>query len=315
MIGVLNCFLWLVTAFAGYQTDTHPADVIPTDSLLATHVGGLENTRSEAGIVSVTGQPFNSAIRVVVGADAAESNATQFTIRNISPVRKADVLLASFSIRGASKDGKSPAQAMLLFERTVSPWTKSVSQGATSSKNPTAWKRINVPFISAEDYSSGEVMTSRRFAFGRQIVEIGGLTVINYGNTRSLASLQSMVVEQNKLGSVHVTVRRDELQQTIRGFGGNFCQARYGSKETLDLVGRYNLEHLAVAHARSGILLINQVGIGKVTLSGLPPTSSIMITTRNSDRKAVQTSGSTDTSGHVTIEMPARSVVTVQTTK
>ncbi len=255
MIGVLSCFLSLLSTFGVYQSDAK--DVISPDALLTTRVGGLENTHSVANIVPVTGQTFQSALHVVIGADAAETNATQLTLQNTAPVRKGDVLLASFSLRGVSSNGKVPAQAMFLFERTVSPWTKSVSQGASASKNAAVWKRITLPFTSAEDYAPGEVMASLRFAFGMQTVEVGGLTVVNYGKARTIESLQALAIEQNRLGSVHVAIQREEFHQTIQGFGGDFCQPRYGSKEPMDLVGRYTLEHLTVAHARIGIPLNN----------------------------------------------------------
>ena len=43
----------------------------------------------------------------------------------------------------------------------------------------------------------------------------------------------------------------------MQGLGGNFCQPRYGATEPMDAVGRYNLTHLHVAHARIGIPLNN----------------------------------------------------------
>jgi O-glycosyl hydrolase len=39
------------------------------------------------------------------------------------------------------------------------------------------------------------------------------------------------------------------------GFGGDFCQPRYGQTDAIDRVGAYNLAHLSVAQARVGIPL------------------------------------------------------------
>lgn len=52
-----------------------------------------------------------------------------------------------------------------------------------------------------------------------------------------------------------VTVDPADRRQTMVGFGGDFCKARFGSTETNDAVGRYVLDHLQVAHARIGIPL------------------------------------------------------------
>jgi O-glycosyl hydrolase len=255
---VLLCLLPVVSLLLmGAQGNAHAdgAVIVTSEALLTTPVGGLENTRSTSRTTSVTGQPFSSSLQVTVGAGAPETNATQLTLRTTGPVKKGDVLLASFSLRGASADGKSPAQVMFLFERTVSPWTKSISQGAASAKRPDAWKRILLPFAAAEDYAPGEAMASLRFAFGPQTVEVGGLSVVDFGTTKSLAMLQAVATEQNPLGSLQAAVHWADLRQTLVGFGGNFCQPRYGSTEPMDLVGRYNLEHLAAAHARIGIPL------------------------------------------------------------
>lgn len=260
MYGILVFAMLLAAATPGVQADT-PTDggtaILKSDALLTTPVGGLENTRSAVRVQPVTGQPFSSALRVTIGGSSQESNATQLTMRNSEPIKKGDVLLATFSVRGASADGKSPAQIMFLFERTVDPWTKSVSLGVTAAKQAEVWKHVVVPFACAEDYAPGEVMTSIRFAFGPQTVEIGGLSVVNFGKAKTLASLQEAAIEQSPLGSVSAVVRQQVLRQKIVGFGGNFCQPRYGSSEPMDLVGKYNLDHLAVAHARIGIPLNN----------------------------------------------------------
>lgn len=229
--------------------------MLARDALLTGTVGGLERTKATASVVPATGEPFAKALRVTVGTTSAETNATQLTLPIAAPVEKGDALLASFFVRGASADGKNPAQMELLFERAVDPWTKSTEQGVVTPKNSHAWRRILVPFTAAETYPPGGAMVSLRFAFGPQTVEVGGLSVVNYGKTKTAEELVALAAQGNPLGTARVTVRLADTKQTLMGFGGNFCQPRYGSTEALDAVGRYNLEHLPVAHARVGIPL------------------------------------------------------------
>jgi hypothetical protein len=238
---------------AAGQGDGRP--VIAADALLTTPVGGLEQTQSNAKVVKVSGQRFSSALRVTVGAASAESNATQLTIHNAAPVKKGDALLAVLSVRGSSSGGTAPAQAMLLFERATDPWTKSVTQGIATPKRAETWKRVLIPFTAAEDYAPGEAMVSLRFAFGSQTVEVGGLSVVDYGTTKTAEALQALAADQNPLGAVTASIHLNETRQTMLGLGGNFCQPRYGATEVMDAVGRYTLANLRVAHARIGIPL------------------------------------------------------------
>ncbi len=231
--------------------------VVPPNALLTTPVGGLERTQATASIVPVSGQGFASALRVKIAASAPDSNVTQLTIRSAAAVKKGDAMLASLFVRGSSADGKMPGQTMLLFERATSPWTKSVSQGIGTPKRRESWKRVLIPFTAAEDYAPGEAMLSLRFAFGAQTIEVGGLSLVDYGSTKSVAALQELAATENALGKVSAALHLSETRQTMLGLGGNFCQPRYGATEPMDAVGRYTLENLRVAHARIGIPLNN----------------------------------------------------------
>jgi O-glycosyl hydrolase len=242
---------------AAQSADVPPGGtpVLAADALLTTPLAGLERTKATAQVVPVTGQTFSRALRVTIGTDAPETNATQLTMTNAAPVEKGDVLLASFYVRGSSASGKSPAQAEFLFEKTTNPWTKSATQGVIARREPSQWRRILVPFASSESYKPGEAMASLRFAFGPQTVEVGGLSVVNYGKTKTPDELIALSAQQNPLGSATVTLRLADTRQTMRGFGGNFVGPRYNSSVPLDAVGRYNLDHLRVVHARVGIPL------------------------------------------------------------
>ncbi len=242
---------------ASAQSELPPGGtaVLAPDALLTTRVGGLGRTQATAQIVAVTGQPFDRALRVTIGANAPETNVTQLTISNAAPVEKGDVLLASFYVRGAAATGNSPAQVAFLFEKATNPWTKSATLEVAALPNRNSWKRVMLPFTVRESYAPGEAMASLRFAFGPQTVEVGGLNVVNYARTRTWDELIALTAETNRLGAVNVAVRLGDTRQTMRGFGGNFAQPRYGRSEAMDAVGHYNLQNLRVVHARVGIPL------------------------------------------------------------
>ncbi|MCS6775678.1 MAG: glycosyl hydrolase [Chloroherpetonaceae bacterium] len=229
--------------------------VLPPNALRSTAVYGLERTNAQAETVPVNHRAFRNALRVTIRKRSEESNATQLTIDTIAPVEKGDVLLASLYLRGRSLDGKSPARITLLFERNRDPWTKSVMQDLYAPKDPDAWRRVWVPFTAVETYRPGEAMVSLRFAFDPQIVEVGPLAVWNYGKGRTMEELRAFCARQDPLGMARVTVQTTRTRQTLEGFGGNFCQPRYGATEPMDAVGEYNLKHLQVVCARIGLPL------------------------------------------------------------
>lgn len=197
---------------------------------------------------------YGDSLKMSVKRPTAETNAAQLTVVNKVAVKKGDVLLIRLAIRGFSASGNR-AQAEILFERSTSPWTKSITHPVFSAANEKEWKEVAVACESAEDYAPGQVMTSVRVAFGVQIVELAGLSVQNYGKSVKVDDLQAKLVSENKLGAVKVTFNFAQTKQTMMGLGGNFCQPRYGRTESLDPVGKRALEELKPVHARVGIPL------------------------------------------------------------
>lgn len=222
--------------------------VLPADALLTTPVQGLQSTNATANLIDASGNGFSTALQVIVRKDSAETNATQLTIPISAPMKAGDTLLATFWLR-AERD---TAHIRLLFEMTTSPWTKSVIFDARAGK---AWRRFQVPFAAADSYSAGQAMVSFRFAFGPQSVELGGIDVTDFGTSQSLDSLANSLLARSTLGTVSVNFDTKHPHQKMVGLGGDFCQARYGSTEAMDVVGNYVLSHLPVDHARVGLPL------------------------------------------------------------
>ena len=229
--------------------------VLAPEPHLATPVGGLERTSATAEVISVRGTAFARALRVRIGKAASDTNATQLTIRTAKPVGRGDAMLAIAFVRGSSAKPGAPARVMVLFERSEDPWTKSLSEVVSTHADASVWRKVVLPFIAAESYAPGEAMLSVRLAFGPQTVDIGGLQVFSYGQRYRFEDLVQAAADASPLGLVSVTVDRKRALQTFRGFGGNFCQPRYGSSEPMDAVGRYILAHLGVRHARVGLPL------------------------------------------------------------
>ncbi len=236
-----------VLALFALQTLSGGTTILATDVHLNTPVAGLERTNSTASVVDVVGQSFSKALRIRVKDASNETNITQLTLPNVTTVEQGDTLLASVWLKG-------PGQAEFLFEKSTDPWTKSVTRGLSVGAE---WRRFLVPFRSAQLYKPGEAMASLRVAFGPQTLDIGKVDVVSFGKTKTLDQLVEYAISQSPLGDVDVVFNFADTKQTMVGFGGNFCQPRYGSTEAMDAVGEYALKHLNVVHARIGLPLNN----------------------------------------------------------
>src|SRR5579862_9275610 len=225
--------------------------VLAPDALLKTPVGGLDQTDATATYIDVSGQPFNKALRVKIQKTSDLTNATQLTIPISTPVKQGDTMLATLWVRGQNATGGA-GRVEFLFEKTTDPWTKSVTQDVSAERS---WHRYLVPFSAAQSYVPGEAMASFRFAFGPQLVELGGIDVSDFGTSLTLESMIEKVLADSPIGTVPINFDRANPRQTMLGFGGDFCQARYGSTESIDVVGNYVLDHLHVVHARVGLPL------------------------------------------------------------
>ena len=206
-------------------------------------------------VIDVTGQSFARALRVRVPQTSGDTNRVQVTINTLAPVKKGDVLLATFAARGAATGGN--AQLMLMFERNSAPYTKSVTQGV-SLPAANAWRRVAIPFVAQEDYAAGAAMTSFRLAFGEQTIELADAQVRNFGGAVTLQKMREIAADMMPLGAFDVTVRATQTRQTMRGLGGNYTggyRAGWGTPD--DAVARYTRANLNPVHARLGLSLID----------------------------------------------------------
>lgn len=230
-----------------------PMDAARPDQISGTAGADVSNTIGKAELVRGAAAPRGPVLRVAVRQRTTETNAVQLTIQNAVPVGAGDVMLAEFFVRGQSSDRRSPARGEFLFEQSTSPWTKSHSQAFEALPDPARWRRVVIPFNSIADYAPGAAMVSLRFALQLQSIEIAGLRILNYRQTQSIESLTAWALRSRPLGNPVVAVDWSRTRQVMTGFGGNFCQPRYGETRPMDPVGQFLLNRLQVVNARIGL--------------------------------------------------------------
>jgi len=148
-------------------------------------------TRIDGGAVvtnvSVTGMPFTRALHVKTGAVAPTANPWDIRPRCFSTqaAKQNDVVAVTFWMRTTSAAGDIGLTSFVL-ERNDSPYTKSVAYTAGSKGD---WKKFEVPFTMAETYAANAYNFSLWVTYPNQEIEIGGLSILDYGPGVSFSSL------------------------------------------------------------------------------------------------------------------------------
>lgn len=198
--------------------NAEPTLIHEPDALISVQVGGLERTNSQAQVLPSDHPAFSRKLRVTIGAESTDTNATQLNIVTNRPVAKGDVLAAELWLRGERRSSElGMPMVELLFERSSAPWTKSATVPMAA---PPTWRRASAVFRSAETYRPGEAMISIRMAFGPQTFELGGLRVVNHGPNVDFDTLAARAVAESPIGTVDVRVDRSRTHQTMMGLGG-----------------------------------------------------------------------------------------------
>ncbi len=136
---------------------------------------------ASASVVSVSDMTFTEANRVVTHTRPLNNFDVRVHTSALAPATVGDTLLLTFWARNADPD-RPFAEVRLVYERAAEPFTKSLSTGALALSG-TEWHRFDLPFRAAETYNGVTLRAQLYFALGfdPQTVEIGGVTLINYG--------------------------------------------------------------------------------------------------------------------------------------
>lgn len=157
----------LAAGVATAQTPVLPADALSGFRLLCS--GG------SASRVPVEGQNFPEAWRIVTPAGIEREWDCRIRHTLAVAVRRDDWLVAVFWVRGI--EGDEP-MVKLSMERAAPDYRKSV---AAATYAMPAWRRIQVPFRVVEDYQPGGAAIDFWVGYEPQVVEIGGIAILNYG--------------------------------------------------------------------------------------------------------------------------------------
>jgi Glycoside hydrolase family 44 len=137
--------------------------------------------------VSVTGQPFTTAVRVEIKQASNNEWAVQMQAPTVAAVQEGDVLLATLYMRADKPlDEQAIAQTQFVFELAQAPYDKSATYDVAAASE---WRKVHIPFVAKRKYGPGEAHVILRLGYDPEIFEVAGLTVQNYGKHVTLAGL------------------------------------------------------------------------------------------------------------------------------
>jgi len=150
--------------------------------------GGARRDVTEITPVKAVGQSFKAALQIEIKERTDRAYDIQLGGRIKGQVDKGDVLLLAFYTRCPESSDESAVGRFTISgqtknkSRSVSLFTKTISTGKK-------WKQVLIPFPAPVDNKSGYSITFRFGGTKPQILQFGGLKVVNYYQKKELEQL------------------------------------------------------------------------------------------------------------------------------
>jgi GH35 family endo-1,4-beta-xylanase len=140
-------------------------------------------------VVPVTGQNFDKVFRIKINKQPTndQSWAVELKTRAVDAIKTGDVCAMEFYVRCPESDFESGDGRLTCFvQEGKAPYSKPLASKINVGRE---WLRVQQPFIGTINFAPGEAHVGFHLAFARQILEIGGIRLINYKDTKKLADL------------------------------------------------------------------------------------------------------------------------------
>ena len=158
--------------------------VLPADSTSAFRLNAAAGD-AKMEIIKGEGQTFTQALRVQSVKRPDHVWNLQISARSVVDVKKGDVLLGTFWLR-CVEPATGQAQTVFVFELGKDPYSKSVECPLSVGGQ---WRQFHIPFTAHMDLPAGQAHVNFQVGFDPQKIEIGGISVVNYGTKVKLKDL------------------------------------------------------------------------------------------------------------------------------
>ena len=180
----------MVLAVGAEEQDAKFAALPKGISLLASSALEKIRTQGEFGrmeSVAVDGTNFKKAVRISTEKRPSQPYSFQLRLVTAAPVKNGATLLAVFDARALKpQEHEGVGETEFVFEMKGAPFTKSASYAVHFGAQ---WQRFYVPFEAKGDYEAGQAAVIFRAGYEPQIIEIGGIQVLDLGTDTPPAKL------------------------------------------------------------------------------------------------------------------------------
>jgi GH35 family endo-1,4-beta-xylanase len=226
MKSIAFLFAWL--SFASATTPGRGLPLVPAEPSAFTFVSDGP-TQAVAEVVPVTGQPFENVWRIEVLNQPPDPWKVQLITRSAGPVKRGDILWARFFLRcTASRQESGEGRMTLVFETADEKHDKSIDLTVGAGKD---WKEFTFPFVCRHDLPAGGAQIALRAGFRPQTIQIGGIEILNFGDSRKLSELprtradypgREVDAPWRKQAAERIEkIRKDDFRIQIRDAGGS----------------------------------------------------------------------------------------------
>jgi endo-1,4-beta-xylanase len=129
--------------------------------------------------ITIAGQPFTQGYQIRHDGDSAFVYNSGLGWINASPISRNDLLRLTFWARKMEPAGSSVIRGQVVFERAGGNYEKSLTANLPNDSDQ--WRLFQMLFRSSADFGPGEAQLVFQFAYGPQTFELGGISLINYG--------------------------------------------------------------------------------------------------------------------------------------
>ena len=170
--------------------------------------------KAEVSQVSVHQQPFGEATRLRVKEASGSEWSVQLQAATTAPVEAGDVLLATFYLRTEVPKEDGIGETCFVFELGQGPFTKSVEYPVQA---PAEWIRVQARFQAVRAYAAGEAHMNFHLGYDPETIDIGGLTVENFGKRLPLSQLPSTRTADRRREKANAVAVAERDQAALAG--------------------------------------------------------------------------------------------------
>ena len=174
-------FAWLALMWASgsaWAQTGSPVLASDTVGVVGGYDAGAPTDTSRRVSVAVAGVPFTEALRYTRGRASGNPWDAAVIWNTAAPVRKGDLLLATFWLRNTGAAGSTLA-VQVTFQINRAPWTTSLVSNAPVDRG--FWTRYAIPFRATADEATGSASLQLRYGAAAQSFEVGGVAMENFG--------------------------------------------------------------------------------------------------------------------------------------